>query len=102
MNNNALLNAPPPNPPSHDSVALGFFGAVLADIVAGFVLGQSEGAIAVIFLGAIQWLWFIPAIIIFRQQERRRLARGIIIAGSIVFLLNAAGWGICFAMLGKL
>ena len=46
-----------------------------------------------IFIGLTQWLYLIPAILIAKERGRSSLVRGLIIGGSITFLLNATCFG---------
>jgi hypothetical protein len=54
----------------------------------------------VLFLGATQLVYIIPAVVIARSKGQPRLGIGIIIGAALVFLLNATCWGFVLAQFG--
>ena len=55
-----------------------------------FILGS------VLFVGAVQLLYVVPLFLYLRRADRPRTATGLVIAASIVALLNASCWGLLF------
>ena len=86
---------PPPKPrPEDDTSSVG--GGVLI----GFALQALLIVFlpAIVFVGVAQLVYIVPAYLIARGSGKFARAKGILIAASIVFLLNAA----CFAMLASM
>lgn len=84
-------------------VALGFFGALGADLLFWVAAANDSSLVAmVLFIGLTQWLWLVPAAIYASAKGRRGIKNGILIAGALVFLLNATFWGVCFYGLSKI
>ena len=50
--------------------------------------------IAVFYIGGVQVLWMLPAALVFRAKKQTKSAKGILIAADLVFLLNAAIFGL--------
>ncbi len=61
------------------------------------------GGLAIFYfgIGITQLIYVIPGIIYFRRHDKSLVAKGIIIGASITFLLNAACFGLLFAMLSN-
>jgi len=57
-------------------------------------LALATVALSLIFIGASQLVYIIPAIIIVKRKGRPGLVKGLIIGASITFLLNAACTGL--------
>lgn len=49
---------------------------------------------SLICIGLTQWLYLLPAILIAKEKGRAGLMKGLIIGGSITFLLNATCFGV--------
>jgi hypothetical protein len=49
---------------------------------------------AVPFLGVVQILYMVPAVIIARRRDQPNVAKGLIIGAVVTFLLNAACWAL--------
>jgi hypothetical protein len=56
--------------------------------------------VGVLFLGATQLVYIVPAVLIARRKEQPRLGMGIAIGAAIVFLLNATCWGFVLTQFG--
>jgi len=50
--------------------------------------------VALPFLGLVQFLYMIPAILIARKRGQPNLAKGLIIGAAATFLLNAGCWAL--------
>ena len=59
-------------------------------------LALATVALSLIFIGASQLAYIIPAIIIVKRKGRPGMVKGLIIGASITFLLNAACTGLIF------
>jgi hypothetical protein len=46
------------------------------------------------FIGAVQFIWQLPVILLLRWKGRKSLALGVILAASVTALLNATCWGL--------
>lgn len=87
-------------------IALGFLaniGSCIASALLGTVFMSGAEPLSVPFfavpfgIGLAQLLWIIP---LYRSRRRRgatETAKGLIVAGAITFLLNAACWGLIVA-----
>ncbi len=74
-------------------ICYGFSKSIDA-FVPGFTKISFEG---VLFIGAAQLIYQVPAIALFSRRSRRGIVRGIVLAASLTMLLNAACWGFVFA-----
>jgi hypothetical protein len=45
-------------------------------------------------IGLIQAAWIVPMVLSFRKSGKSETAKGILIAATITFLLNAGCWGL--------
>jgi hypothetical protein len=73
------------------SVALGVGPALTLQLVQLFVLAIFP--LAVIYTGATQLAYIVPAVLIARRKRRPKLSLGLVIGAAAVFLLNAACLG---------
>ncbi len=53
--------------------------------------------ISLIFLGVSQLVYIIPAIVVYKRNDRSEIVKGLIIAAAITFLLNATCTVLFFA-----
>jgi hypothetical protein len=66
---------------------------IVAGVIVLIVANSLESLIAGILFagwGVVQWLFLIPVYFMLRRKGRRLAAKGILIAGGIGFMLNAA------------
>jgi len=65
--------------------------------------GYGGAALGIFYfgIGITQLIYVIPGIIYFRRHGKPLIAKGIIIGASITFLLNAACFGVLFALLSN-
>jgi hypothetical protein len=65
--------------------------------------GMGPGILPIFYfgIGITQLIYVIPGIVYFRRHGRPLIAKGIIIGASITFLLNAACFGVLFAVLSN-
>jgi hypothetical protein len=66
---------------------------IVAGVIAFFVTNSLESLIAGILFagwGLVQWIILLPLYFMLRRKGRRLAAKGILIAGGIGFMLNAA------------
>ena len=90
-------------------VLLGFLLQVLQYPLAFFIgylssqFGSSDfgrggyfGFVPLAFIGVSQLLYIIPAVLIAQARGRPGIARGLMIAAGVVFLLNSACFGMIF------
>jgi hypothetical protein len=93
------LPPPPPPPPQApqpqfpNNLALGVAIAIGCDVVL-CALTAAIYAGAIFAFGLIQWIVLLPIYLIARKQGARNTAKGVMIVGAIVFLLQAACWGL--------
>jgi hypothetical protein len=66
----------------------------LAGLAAGWLLLTSDGSLILVGIGLAQLLWLLPAILYYRGQDEPETAKGLMIVGGVVFLLNASCWGL--------
>jgi formate-dependent nitrite reductase membrane component NrfD len=95
-----LVEAPPPSAPDRGNIWAGFGLAAAINIGAAIV-----GIITVVIpfvIGVVQLAWIIPMVITFRRKGKTEMAKGIIIAAAITFLLNAGCWGLLLGNLGNM
>lgn len=82
------------------TVLLHLFLQVPAFFIVGSLINSEEGLMwlfyVVEFVGLSQLVYMIPAILIFRRKGRTETVKGLIIGGSLTFLLNAACDGLMF------
>jgi len=84
-----------PREPRGSSVFLGMLIGIGLQLLAIPLMARSG---MVMLIGVTQLFYIVPAILFARSTGRRRLANGIIIAASLVALLNAACWGLVFKL----
>jgi hypothetical protein len=78
---------------------IGFGSALFAPLIAA-LLAILPGEMALVALvppfgiGLVQLLWIVPMVLKYRKTGRTETAKGVIIAASIIFMLNAACWGL--------
>jgi hypothetical protein len=69
-----------------------------AFVVGGSLLAMGPAAflgIAILLgIGGVQAAWIVPLWLHFRRTHETETAKGLLIAASIVFLLNAGCWGL--------
>jgi drug/metabolite transporter (DMT)-like permease len=93
--------------PDHGSlfggIALGFLaniGGCIASALLGTVFMDGAEPLSVPFfavpfgIGLAQLLWIIPLYRRHRKRGTTETAKGLLVAGAITFLLNAACWGV--------
>lgn len=79
---------------------------VIGTVACGIASGQAQdicgmGLIgALLFPGAVQLLYIVPAVIVAFITGWRGVGVGIIIAASIIALLNASCWGLLLTLTG--
>jgi hypothetical protein len=77
-------------------IALGL--TVAAFVMGGALLAMGPAApvgIAMMLgIGVVQAAWIVPLWIHYRRARETETAKGLLIAASIVFLLNAGCWGL--------
>ena len=61
-------------------------------------MAMLSGGLTIFFIGLTQLVYLIPAIFIAASRERPGIAKGLLIGGSVTFLLNAACFGVFFTM----
>lgn len=76
------------------SVWLGFAIGAALDILAVPLLIAINHGPYIFGIGILQLVWIAPAYFIVRRMDFGETAKGIMIAGGICFLLNAACWGL--------
>jgi hypothetical protein len=83
-------NAGDPN--GKGSVLAGFGLAAVINLGAAIV-----GIVTIVVplaIGLIQAAWIVPMVLSFRKSGKSETAKGILIAATITFLLNAGCWGL--------
>jgi hypothetical protein len=65
-------------------------GATVLGTIALAVLGM----IGLIAIGILQAAWIVPTYLHYRKAGKSETAKGILLIAGIVFLLNAACWGV--------
>jgi hypothetical protein len=80
-------------------VVLGLVLTIVLHVVGGMLIlasindpGGYKGLGVIMFLGVVQLLYMIPAILLARMGGHRALAKGLIIGAAVTFLLNATCW----------
>jgi hypothetical protein len=65
--------------------------------------GNGGAALGIFYfgIGITQLIYVVPAVIYFRRNGKPLIAKGVIIGASITFLLNAACFGVLFAVLSN-
>jgi hypothetical protein len=82
-------------------VALSFLGGIAAVFLRGLgAAGLSFGPIALVQVGAWQWLYVIPLIISLRRKQRFQLAKGLLITACVLFGVDVLCSGIVIYSLG--
>ena len=86
--------------PQIGDVLAGFGGTVLAHVIAFVLLyfsfsagGESLSFFLLFGIGVTQLLYVVPMVVHFRKKREFGVAKGIVIAASLTFLLNGACWG---------
>ena len=67
---------------------------------AGVVVSMLVGFWPLIGIGLVQALWVLPVWGSLRRKGQNETAKGVLLAAGLVFLLNAACWGV--VMSGKM
>lgn len=70
-----------------------FFPMAIAGL-AGLLHANSSWIAAVFFVGVLQFVYMVPIAGVFLYFGRKRAAIGLIPVTALVFLLNAACWGL--------
>jgi hypothetical protein len=86
---------------THIGDALAGFGWTVLAHVFAFVLlyfsfsagGESLSFFLLFGIGITQLLYVVPMVVHFRKKQEFGVAKGIVIAASVTFLLNSACWG---------
>lgn len=82
-------------------------GAIFAmglNVIGAFVilaLGMATGGKPLYLLGGIgivQLAWLVPLALRFRRMGQMETVKGVVIAGAITFMLNAACWGLFYGL----
>ena len=74
------------------------FPSVPGPTLFGQPVGPGELSVAAFFfVGVAQLLWMVPVGVAFAAQKRWETVKGLVIFAAIVFLLNAACWGLLFS-----
>jgi hypothetical protein len=82
-------------------VALSFLGGIAAVFLRGLgAAGLSFGPIALVQVGAWQWLYVIPLIISLRRKQRFQVAKGLLITACVLFGVDVLCSGIVIYSLG--
>jgi hypothetical protein len=82
-------------------VALSFLGGIAAVFLRGLgASGLSFGPIALVQVGAWQWLYVIPLIISLRRKQRFQVAKGLLITACVLFGVDVLCSGIVIYSLG--
>jgi len=91
---------PEPRPGMPNSIGAGIGFAILCDVVL-FGITAAVYAPALFAFGLVEWIGLLPLYLVARQQGARQTAKGVLIIGSIVFLLQAACWGLIAIIAGS-
>lgn len=82
-------------------VALSFLGGIAAVFPRGLGAGGlSLGPIALVQVGAWQWLYVIPLIISLRRKQRFQVAKGLLITACVLFGVDVLCSGVVIYSLG--
>ena|SRR5580704_12468367 len=82
-------------------VALSILGGIAAVFLRGLGAGGlSFGPIALVQVGAWQWLYVIPLIISLRRKQRFQVAKGLLITACVLFGVDVLCSGIVIYSLG--
>ena len=80
-------------------IVLGLVLTIVLHIVGGMLIlasindpGGYKGLGVIMFLGVVQLVYMIPAILIARMGGHRALAKGLIIGAAVTLLLNGTCW----------
>ena len=82
-----------PQAPAEGTIGEGIKLTLLLHLIQ-IPLGIVTLLIAPIFVGVSQLVYMLPAIFIARKHNETAKAQGLIIGVSVIFLLNAACWGV--------
>jgi hypothetical protein len=52
--------------------------------------------VGLVAIGLLQAVWMVPAYLYYRKAGESETTQGILLIAGIVFLLNAACWGLVF------
>ncbi len=81
------------------SVLHGFLIATAMQVTGGAILTASGGGM-VVFIGILQVIWMIPAIVIAKfMGARPGFLKGMVLCGVVLFLLSALCFGVIIAWL---
>jgi hypothetical protein len=90
---------PEPRPGLPDSIAAGVGFAIACDLVLFGLIAAVFGT-ALLAFGLLEWIGLLPIYLVARKQGCRKTAKGVLIVGFIVFLLQAACYGIILLVVG--
>jgi hypothetical protein len=92
---------PVPQPPAapRDGIGRGILFALLVDLGLFVMVGLAAPA-GLFAFGLIEWIGLLPLFFVFRGNGQRLAAKGVLIIGGIVFLLQAACYGIVLLIMG--
>ena len=78
-------------------VVLSFLGGIAAVFMRGLgAAGFSFGPIALVQVGAWQWIYVIPLIISLRRKQRFQVAKGVLITACVLFGVDVLCSGVVF------
>ena len=87
------------------AIAIGLLVLIVPAVMIGAMLGQIFargqdqmvwGLAPLLFFGAVQFLWIVPAALILRRRGKTRTVLGLWITAGVLFLLNSACYGILY------
>lgn len=73
---------------------LGGFGLSMLTVLISTLLGSELYAMVLVFIGISQLVLLTPALVFSRMRGKQELFKGLLIAGGMVFILNAACFGL--------
>ncbi len=84
---------PQPRTGLPNSIGAGVGFAILCDLVLLVILGAAF-PFSLFAFGLLEWIGLLPLYLVARKQGARQTAKGVLIVGLIIFLLQAACWGL--------
>jgi hypothetical protein len=84
--------------PNAGSMLKGFGIGAGLNILLMVAVAAMVNPIVLIGAGLVQLVWIVPMYLSFRRQGATETAKGILLAAGIVFLLNAACFGLVMTM----
>jgi hypothetical protein len=82
-------------PEGKGSLGMGVLVGIGATILGAIVLAVL-GMVGLVAIGLLQAVWMVPAYLYYRKAGESETTQGILLIAGIVFLLNAACWGLVF------